>query len=503
MVCKIAHRRVDSTLIYRGIDAKLGKGGFSLAQTNLNGAVADRPAKKKTARRSPTPGGRRAPFDYDEGRQTFQRDSVFWEWLAGYPKTEGLSLYVFRIAPSIDNAQVGRTESNIGLITDPAKWNREYIQESYGGGVLMLKLSDANARPTERARTWVKNDDPEVEPKLDLRTLRLNDPVNADYIERCIVRGLLVRGEDGKPRLKTEPAAAPAVAAAAPPASAPASAGGAISVDGAAPDNVFASLPSAFWARVMERLISPPPSPLEQLKVLRELQALASNGGGAAPAAASATALDGLRDLKEMRDLITDFMPAASSAPVAPAGAGWWVIIPQVLPMLPALLASLRQSFATSGNGAPAGVVNGRMVPAAAVPSFVPNSSSTSSPSAGMAMPPDDSARVELPPEIAMLPPEVQKMFTPEVFAGLNRILPLAVSRYMAGVSGDDFAYAVRVLEGRDIFRVFDALGSDGIRSAFAMIPDPVFQGAVASDPARLAKWIDDFVSFDPSEGGS
>lgn len=452
-------------------------------------------------------------FDYEQGKQTIQRDSEFWRFCEGYPDKSGLSVYVYRLWPAIDFNLIGRRDAYITIVTDPAKFHSAGIIEEFGGGEYWLKASDANARPPDRAKSWIRCLEPDVVPKLDLRTLKVNDPRNADYIEGLIATGAMVRDTDGRARLRTgddtlAPGGAPVGPGSAVPVAVPAAAA-------AAPPGLPVSVIEKLTSVVLERLLATPPaSDPESVFNLawRIADRVTPPAAQAAPPPAPVSALQQLESLVALKSAVGDlFGPPAVAAP---PGAGWWSIIPQVLPMLPSLLQSFAALASTTarGAGAPAGppsLLNTGVRPGAGIPYADVSGGGHGSgvgpvilqgvPVEAAAPVPPGVAGGEPFPAVMDLPPELQGVVTPEVMEKLLRLAPVALSKWDSGeCSGLDFAVAFHVLEGKPLYRLLYAVvGAENVFRLLSVCPHPSLLGATEAKLHSLREWVDEFLSLD------
>src|SRR6266704_1815169 len=95
-------------------------------------------------------------FDYSRYRQTFQRPAEFYKFLEGYPEKSGLCAYIYRLKPRIDLSLIGIDDSHIHQTAAESEMTEDYCGETYGRGLYMCVLNDAN-RPkgqSEVCKTW-------------------------------------------------------------------------------------------------------------------------------------------------------------------------------------------------------------------------------------------------------------------------------------------------------------------------------------------------------------
>ena len=467
------------------------------ADSNAQGIEPDNaaPVVKKSAGGRPKKGAVK-PLRFAEGKQTFQNESVFWRFVSEYPgrvpgmSRNGISIFVFRLWPVVDNGLIDKRDAWQEVISDETKWNREYLEGEYGGGVLMLKLMDANATPKERARTFIRFDDPEAEPKLNLRTLDLHASKNASYIDRLVARGELVRNEDGSVSLKTGSVAAGAGGPVAPPNVY--SYVGAVPSATAPPTGEY-GVPQGILAKIVERALAVP-GPDQQLSMafqiadrLHPTPAPAPALPAAGPVVSPARSLSGgLHEVLELYRQIKELVEPATAAPVVSAEAPWWVsAIPQLARELPAVLAGVASLMRAQSGGAvrvsgfapaagPMAVINGPGQPQAA-------------------------AAPALPAEYA----DLLSMFSPAMQSSILRVIPLAVQRLKDGMIGSDVACGIVVFEGADTYRALAGLGPMKLMLAIANFPDPEIQQLLLTQGPRVAEWVDDFLNYNIDGDGA
>lgn len=186
-----------------------------------NGVKIGRPpgARNKTSEEKRL-SGKRKVFDYSRFKQSFQKPADFYLYLESYPDKTGLMAYVYRLKPRIDLSLIGIDETSIHTTTAESEMTEEFVGNTWGRGLYMLTLNDAN-RPkgqTEVCKTWFDCSTALKAPQYDPRTLCLGESKNLDEINRLLNAGVLVRDNaNGAPRLRTESDGTPApVAAAAP-----------------------------------------------------------------------------------------------------------------------------------------------------------------------------------------------------------------------------------------------------------------------------------------------
>lgn len=160
---------------------------------------------KIPASRARTATGTRT-FDYSRSRLEITRPEDFTPYLAGYPAKSGLQLYMYRLKPKIDFALIGVKEHTIRKVFEVDDMNLEYMRREFGRGKYQWKLND---KMRDRGQTEVCSmtfdiTDPELEPIYDVRTLCLGAPENIDEINRLIEKGVLLRDQNGMPRLRTD-----------------------------------------------------------------------------------------------------------------------------------------------------------------------------------------------------------------------------------------------------------------------------------------------------------
>jgi hypothetical protein len=156
-------------------------------------------------------------FDYSRFKLTFQKPADFYRYLAGYPERTGLCAYLYRLKPLVDNGLIGNDETHCYQTTNEAEMSEEFMAATYGRGLYMLVLNDAN-RPkgqSEMCRTWFDCGMAPKAPQYDPRTLKLGESKNLDEINRLLNIGVLIRDTNGQPRIRTEADGAPPPAAAA------------------------------------------------------------------------------------------------------------------------------------------------------------------------------------------------------------------------------------------------------------------------------------------------
>lgn len=157
------------------------------------------------------------PSDYSRYRLTFTDADQFMTFMRGYPLTEGVTLFLYRLVPKIDLSLIGKRESNIqkGGYSDLNLYSLESIAEKFGCGKYQVKVTDSNRPDGQRevVRTCQYKITDAGAPVYDVRTLELGHSDNIDEVNRLITSGVLIRDASGAPRLRTASDAAPVVAA--------------------------------------------------------------------------------------------------------------------------------------------------------------------------------------------------------------------------------------------------------------------------------------------------
>jgi hypothetical protein len=172
--------------------------------------MASQGAVKRTGKDTKNSGGNRAKkprsWDYTRYRLSINDPNEFKAYYDGYPDKSGLMAYVYRLVPRIDLSLIGLKISNIHETANPEEMIPSFIENKFGRGRYMLKLTDANRPQGQRevAKTFFRLEDSEKPPVYDLRTLLLAHPDNQDEINRLIELGHLIRDPaSGAPRLRT------------------------------------------------------------------------------------------------------------------------------------------------------------------------------------------------------------------------------------------------------------------------------------------------------------
>jgi hypothetical protein len=164
-------------------------------------------------------------WDYSRFRIAINDPDAFMDYMRGYPSTEGVTLFLYRLLPPIDLSLIGAKESNIqkGGYGDLNLFSVDAVAEKFGRGKYNIRVTDSNRPDGQREvvkSCQYKINDAERAPVYDLRTLLLGHPDAIDEVNRLIAAGILVRDASGAPRLRTA-ADAPGPAAVAVPAAAP------------------------------------------------------------------------------------------------------------------------------------------------------------------------------------------------------------------------------------------------------------------------------------------
>ena len=162
--------------------------------------------------------GKTAEWDYTRFRISISDPDAFMEYMRGYPHTEGVTLFLYRLVPPSDISRIGLRESNIqkGGYADLSLFSFDAVAEKFGRGKYNVKVTDSN-RP-EGQREVVKScqykiADAEKPPVYDIRTLQLGHTDAIDEVNRLITGGVLVRDSNGAPRLRTTSDGVPVQAA--------------------------------------------------------------------------------------------------------------------------------------------------------------------------------------------------------------------------------------------------------------------------------------------------
>jgi hypothetical protein len=457
-------------------------------------AAVDETASK----RGPKP----KPFDYNRVKAAFRKPSDFARYLAGYPDLSGVLAYVYRLKPKIDLTRIGIRDSHILKTADTEQMTLDHCAKTFGRGVFMLKLTDANRKPEQEvARVWFEIDDPELPPIYDPRTLLLNDHDNADEVARLLAAGVLVRDESGSPRIRTEGAAAPVAVPAVP---APV----AVAVPAPAPSVFPVSMGDQLISKLLDRAL-PSATPQTASDVLEQSFRIADR---LRPVSAETPSLDQIADAVVLR-LRPVLAPAASAGiageletyervsglldrlgvgkaldGAAAAAPAWVALLAPVLdsfvkPLVPLLAGLLQQKQGRPG-GAPAPVTVAGSLPAAV------GSVEVSAGVPGASLP-------------AFLPADAP------IMDRLSQVALLGSQKMAAGVTGFDFcAWLIGFYPGgTEVYRLMErAGGPSGVIGFMSMSPNPELR-AVCSDPvskAALEDWLSDFFSFpvdDVAEG--
>jgi hypothetical protein len=403
------------------------------------------------------------PVDYTHAPNTFNRAEEFSAWLAGYPDKRGLLAYIYRVKPIVDNSLVGRAENTCLKTADIAEMSEDFVGATFGRGVYMLRLTDANrpkAAGQNVAKTWFTVTDPDLSPIYDPRTLLLADPKNADEVARLLQAGILVRDSSGNVRLKLEGETAAAV---------PSAEGG-----GWMPKDAMGQM----FASVLARGVSAPDMEikrsLEFAKLLMEStpkvaapsldEIAAAVAARLQPAAAPAGDFSTFERVQGFLDRVRP--PVAAAAAVAEGasdGVAWATNLPAILagvgnlwPMIVGGLAQLRAGPVAS-------------VPVAAVPVQ------------GRAAAPPTAVVVTLEDRIA-------------------EVLRLGFMRLTQGTSGFDFAAWLCCFHpgGLEVYRLLEPAGVTGVMGFLANSPAYL---PIVNDPQKRAvieKFLEEFFDYDP-----
>jgi len=110
----------------------------------------------------------------------------FWQLLAEYPHREAASIYWYRLEPVIDRTKTGKSATNIGIwpLDDIAADETRLVNE-HGSGKYRARLSDANrpGRNKEVANSVITIRDAERPPVVDLREIVPEARENRSYIQ--------------------------------------------------------------------------------------------------------------------------------------------------------------------------------------------------------------------------------------------------------------------------------------------------------------------------------
>lgn len=450
---------------------------------------------KKTATLNPVesvpeharPGRKRRPYDYSQFKKAFRNPEDFAFFLAGYPDMSGVLAYWYRLKPKIDLSRIGQDATNLMTTINPAEMTETFAAEKWGSGKYMLKFTDANRRSDqqEMARAFFEVDDPALPAKYDPRCLLLNDPVNADEVERLLAAGVLVReGEYGAPRLKTEANAGPSVVVAPAPA--------------VPPPQTFGSLGDQLIIKLLDRALpsATPPTANEYLKQSFEIAdrfrsidarpqptldeiAEAVAAKIAPKAAASPPTFTSELEVYERVGTLLDKVGAGRSLGAdSSAVPGWAVFLGPLLDQTVKPLVPLLVQYFSRG-----------LAPAAPVPLTL---------NAGAAAPAAP-ATPAAPGPLVLLPASAPLMDR------ARQVAELGIRKCAEGVEGSRYAAWLcgYYPGGGEVFGLFcSAGGSAGAMGFISM--DPVL-GSMLRDPTAAAQftvWLDDFFSFSPDGDG-
>ena len=279
----------------------------------------------------PQRGRPRKTFEYGAAvpSLSFRNPAQFSAYLAGYPDSSGLLAYIYRLKPKIDLGLIGATENHIHKTMLPEEMTPEYCARRWGAGLFFLTLTDAN-RPKGRqecARTWIEIDDPALRPIYDPRTLLVHDRENLAEVQRLLAAGVLMRDENGEPKVRTE-GAGPSVSVA--PAAVPPAAPVAVPELSQSLqekllmkilDSPSAQLEQAF--QIAGRLM---PAPVAAASLPLDLDQLAERvASKLRPPSVSSSVASQLKEFEELDSLFSR-IGAGRVAPAADSGSGWAVL---------------------------------------------------------------------------------------------------------------------------------------------------------------------------------
>jgi hypothetical protein len=434
------------------------------------------------------PGRKRKPIDYSKFRQAFRDCDAFAAWLAGYPDLSAVICYFYRLEPKIDLARIGAPGNYILKSVNPSEWTPDFCARRFGRGYFLLKINDANmpAGQQERARVWIRVDDPDLPPVYDPRTLLLSDPENADEVQRLLATGVLVRdGEFGSVRVRTE--GGPVTTIPGSPA-APAAPGGP-----ATPVPLFdPNMGNQVILKLLERAL-PSATPQTASEVLKQsfeiadrfqvknaphqpdieeiVERLVVRLRPAAPPGSLTGELEAYERVSALLDKV-----GAGKALDGAASPSWMTLVAPVLdnflkPLAPVLIGFLASKSASAG------------APSPSRPVLVASAAPGGPPPALPAYP------VFLTADAPLMERVVQ-------------VAQLAMMKQAEGVTGFQFSsWMVGFYPGGlEIYEFLEARGGRvGCMGLLAMVPQFAAQLQDAARVAALEAWFDDFFSFDPA----
>lgn len=123
---------------------------------------------------------------------------TFEKLLQVYPSHAGTVIYVYRVDPPIDQAVIGIEGSNIHKLQHPFPADfRQWAKGLHGGGKYELKFNDANLPFGPVATTFVEVPIEEVDPIIDVRTLKRGKPHVEQLVKKWLMEKKIVQDKEG------------------------------------------------------------------------------------------------------------------------------------------------------------------------------------------------------------------------------------------------------------------------------------------------------------------
>ena len=109
--------------------------------------VSESPVNVPLRTRSPRVGKvKTGGWDYTRWNISINDPDAFMDFMRGYPNTEGVTLFLYRLVPPIDLSLIQKKESNIqkGGFGDLEKFTVESVAEKFGRGKYNVRVTDSN-----------------------------------------------------------------------------------------------------------------------------------------------------------------------------------------------------------------------------------------------------------------------------------------------------------------------------------------------------------------------
>jgi hypothetical protein len=424
-------------------------------------------------------------FDYTKWRVNLARPEDFASYLAGYPDTKGLQLYIYRVLPKIDTGLIGIKEHAIYKTFEVAEMTTEFVGRRFGRGKYKFTLNDQLRDKGEREVSSVSFilDDPYPDPVYDVRTLCLGHGENIDEVNRLIERGVLVRDASGVPRLRTD-RDGPINKSESPAAASNPVGNDLINQIVLQALKATQTNPQQQFEQILAtaKLLQPGQAP--QLSVDEIVEKVVARLGGVMKGGGRS------EDMFQTWERMEAFLekargPVAAAANIA-AGAGqagpvseWAELLKSATAFLPELIHGLeffqtqRAAYAAANNG-------GAAVPPVPV-RRAPGVSQTAA-SAGA-------------PENYQPTAKDQEMVK-----GISEVADICLQKMNEGMDGYHVAaYVCEWIDhGKDTFRFLAAKGTDGVMGLLTMTPQAAHLLSNPEQRAKIESFLDEFFSYDP-----